>query len=390
MLAELSVACEALGAALSEVNPALLSGVECAEVVEALARTEKRCAAVRAWAATRAAECGAHKDRGFADAPGWLGHVSGVSAREARDALRVGGRLESSPQTWDALMSGEVSIGQAAEITTTEVAVPGSEADLLDLAARTGMAGLRDAARKIRLDAQDPDERYRRQRNDRYLRHWRDEQGMIRIAGAFCPEVGVALVNRIDIETDRIFRAAHRDKPELESEPRERLAADALIRLVMEGGTGPKAGRAELVLVCDIAAFRRGHTHSGEVCDVIGGGPVPVSVAQDVATEAFIKAVLHDGVDITTVAHYGRYQKAELRTALGLGPPPLFNGAVCTNEGCDRRYHLEWDHIDPVANHGSTSYENLAPRCTPHHREKTRRDREAGLLGSHSARLSTP
>ncbi len=390
MLTELRVACKALGAALSGVDPALLSGVECAEVVEALARTEKRCAAVRAWAATRAAECGAYKERGFADATGWLGHVSGVTAREAREALNVGGRMEASPQTWDALMSGEVSICQAAEITTTEAAVPGSEADLLDLAARTGMAGLRDAARRIRLDARDPDELYRGQRNARSLRCWRDGQGMIRIAGALCPEVGVPLVNRIDIETDRIVRAARRDKPELEPEPRERLSADALVKLVLDGGTSAKSGRAELILVCDIAAFRRGHTHAGELCEVIGGGPVPVSVAQEVATEAFIKAVLHDGVNITTVAHYGRYQKAELRTALGLGPPPLFDGAVCTNEGCDRRYHLEWDHIDPVANHGPTSYENLVPRCTPHHREKTRRDREAGLLGSHPARPPTP
>ena len=38
------------------------------------------------------------------------------------------------------------------------------------------------------------------------------------------------------------------------------------------------------------------------------------------------------------------------------------------------------DHIDPVANQGPTSYENLAARCYPHHREKTDRDRAAGLL----------
>ncbi len=84
---------------------------------------------------------------------------------------------------------------------------------------------------------------------------------------------------------------------------------------------------------------------------------------------------------LRSVAHFGRCIKAELRTALGLGDPPLFAGAVCSEEGCDRRYHLQLDQIDPVANGGPTSYRNLGPLCGPGHKEKTRRDREAGLLG---------
>jgi HNH endonuclease len=137
---------------------------------------------------------------------------------------------------------------------------------------------------------------------------------------------------------------------------------------------------AELVLVCNISAFRRGHTHPGEACHIIGAGPVPVSVAWDVADDAFIKAVLHDGVAIDTVAHYGRHINAELRTALGLGVPPAFDGAVCAEEGCDRRYHLQFDHRDPVAHLGPTSLENLQPMCRRCHGEKTERDRRAGLL----------
>jgi hypothetical protein len=43
-------------------------------------------------------------------------------------------------------------------------------------------------------------------------------------------------------------------------------------------------------------------------------------------------------------------------------------------------YGLEWDHDDPVANDGLTSYENLVARCKPDHWAKTERDRKAGLL----------
>lgn len=117
------------------------------------------------------------------------------------------------------------------------------------------------------------------------------------------------------------------------------------------------------------------------MCQAIGGGPLPVERVRELSRDAFIKAVLHDGVRVGTVKHFGRHITAELRTALELGGPPGFESAVCAELGCGRRYGLEWDHIDPLANGGATSYDNLAARCWPHHRDKTERDRAAGRLG---------
>jgi len=54
---------------------------------------------------------------------------------------------------------------------------------------------------------------------------------------------------------------------------------------------------------------------------------------------------------------------------------------TCAEIGCDRRYGLEWDHVDPRANGGPTSLANLKPECKPHHWDKTERDRKAGILG---------
>ena len=161
--------------------------------------------------------------------------------------------------------------------------------------------------------------------------------------------------------------------------------SDALAAMVSGAGPGGpgkgQAVRADLVLVCDLGAYRRGHAHVGEVCQVQGGAPLPVERLHPLSEDAFIKVVLHDGVRISTVKHFGRHIPAELRTALELGPPPGFEGTACAEEGCGRRYGLEWDHVDPVAHHGPTSYDNLQPRCWPHHRDKTERDRQAGLLG---------
>jgi hypothetical protein len=109
-------------------------------------------------------------------------------------------------------------------------------------------------------------------------------------------------------------------------------------------------------------------------------------LARDLGEDAFLKTVLHDGVNIHTVAHHGRHIPAELRTALELGPLPTLDGVTCTEEGCERRYDLEWDHVDPVAHGGVTSYENLKPRCRPDHWHKTQHDRRAGLLDTPRAR----
>ena len=133
--------------------------------------------------------------------------------------------------------------------------------------------------------------------------------------------------------------------------------------------------------MCDLRAYRRGHTHDGELCHVLGGGPIPVSLAREMSKDAFLKAVLHDGVNVHTVKHFGRHITAELRTALELGSLPDFGGVTCSEAACDRRYNLEWDHREPVANGGETSFENLDPHCWPHHDEKTERDRKEGKLG---------
>jgi hypothetical protein len=103
-------------------------------------------------------------------------------------------------------------------------------------------------------------------------------------------------------------------------------------------------------------------------------------LAKELGRDAFLKAVLHTGTELHTIAHFGRRYPAVLRTALDLGAPPEFNGNVCAAPGCDRRYHLQRDHIDPVANGGLTTYLNNQPLCPPDHRTKTEQDRKAGLL----------
>jgi hypothetical protein len=261
-------------------------------------------------------------------------------------------------------------------VARTEAECPGSEADLLRVARGESLKTLKHKAKKRRLEAVDPEDLHARQHQARFFRHWRTDLGMVGFAGELPPEAGLPLVNRLDAETDRLRRRARRDG---NREAREAHAADALVALAAGGGRG-KARSADLNIVCDLRAFRRGHAHPGEPCHLVGGGPIPASLVHELSEDAFLKAVLSDGTRIDTVVHYGRHINAELRTALELGTVPDFDGITCTEMECDRRYHLEWDHVDPSANWGPTSYDNLKPRCYPHHQQKTARDRQAGLL----------
>jgi hypothetical protein len=368
------VAISSLCAALRDFDPSLLTGDDCATVAEQLARAEKMCAAARAGAAARAAECRAHASRGFTDATEWLARAMGTSVSEARAAFDTAKAVASCPATKAAWAEGELSAGQAREIAATEAQCPGSEADLIELAKQSSFAALRDAARQRRLDADDPATLAERQRAAQAFCHWIDELGMVRFRGALPPVIGVPFANRLDAETDRLRRQARRAGND---EPRHVHAADAFAAMLAGKGKG-RARSADAVFVCDLNAFRRGRAEAGEVCHLIGGGPVPVSAVRDALDDdAFVKAVLHDGVEIQRVKHFGRYLPAELRTALEAGPAPTFQGLTCILPGCGRKYGLEFDHVEPVADGGLTSLQNLKPRCWPHHREKSELERLA-------------
>ncbi len=365
-----------LRAALATFEPGNFSAEDCALFADELSMTEKACAAARTLSAARAVASGAHRERGFADPTSWLSHQAGATSRQAKDTLRLAASLETCPLTKEALLKGEVSIAQAEEIVRCVADLPETEEDFLQLARHSDLTKVRDEARDRRLASTKPEDLHRRQHEARRFRHWKDELGMVRIDGALPPETGIPLVNRIERDALRLRVEAKRGG---DPEPFTAYAADALVALAAGVGTGGST-KTDLVIVCDLFAWRRGHTHTGEACHIIGGGPIPVDLAKELSKDAFLKCVLHDGVNIQLVSHQGRKCTAELRTALDLGAVPSFRGRACVD--CGRTWGLEHDHTDPIAHTGPTSITNMKDRCWPCHAEKTERDRRAGLLGN--------
>jgi hypothetical protein len=374
-MASIARAAQALHAELQCFEAAFLTGDECAALVASLARVERACAAARVEAAARAVACGSHAKEGPGSPADWLARWSSSPSGRARAELDTIALAESRPATREALRRGDISLTAAYEIVRTDDVAPGSEQELLAVAQRERLHVLKDRARRRRLERIKPDELRQRQQSARMLRHWTDDLGMFRFDGALLPEDGAAFLSRLEAEGDRLWRADATRR----SDVRQQRHADAFVRLVEGKGKGQNR-RADVVVVVDSRKLIDGDDADGP-CHVIGGGPIPVAIARSIADDAFLKVVLHDGVDIQKVVHVGRYQPAELRTALLLGPPPDFEGVVCAEEGCGRQLGVEWDHIVPVASGGLTTIWNERPNCGPHHKEKTERDRRGGLLG---------
>jgi hypothetical protein len=120
-----------------------------------------------------------------------------------------------------------------------------------------------------------------------------------------------------------------------------------------------------VIVRIDHAALVRGWRRAEECCEIDGIGLVPVATVRAMMSDAFLAAVVTDGVDIRSVAHLGRAVTARQRTALIARDPK------CVIPGCNVRRGLEIDHVDDWAATRVTRVDSLARLCRYHHAQKT-------------------
>jgi hypothetical protein len=144
-------------------------------------------------------------------------------------------------------------------------------------------------------------------------------------------------------------------------------------------GKGPTK-RPEVVVLVSHEVAKRGWTDvkDGEICRIPGVGPVPPSIAKEIAEDAFLTALFYDGKDLRNIKRWTRHVPIEVLLALELGAPPDFDGLKCVD--CGNRFRCERDHVEPRNAGGPTSNSNLEWRCWPCHQAKTARDRLSGKL----------
>ena len=117
----------------------------------------------------------------------------------------------------------------------------------------------------------------------------------------------------------------------------------------------------------DLAALLRGVALDGELCEIPGYGPVPVSVVENlIATQnPFIIGILTKAEHLIGVYHHGRHPNTRQRSALDFLYP------TCAAQGCTSRNGLQYDHRLDYAKTHYTAYDLLDRLCYHHHQQKT-------------------
>jgi hypothetical protein len=266
-------------------------------------------------------------------------------------------------------------------VAITEAAAldPSAEAHLLDRASRVSVGELRDECARVKAAADaDVAARWRRIHAARSCRRARLADGAEEIRYRSTPDEIAVVWNVLEGYAKTEFDRARLDG---RHDPAEAYVADAMLVMARtaagDGGEPcPSGGRVraptptKLIVRIDHTALVRGHVAGGEVCEIEGVGPVPVSVVDSLLAtgDPFLAAVVTKGHDVTSVVHLGRAPTARFRTALE------WAGVRCSLEGCARTTGLQIDHRDDWADTHVTRLAALDFLCEHHHNLKTRRN----------------
>jgi hypothetical protein len=305
-----------------------------------------------------------------------VARVTGTSIGEAKTLVATSKEMQASDDLSFAMQRGDISLSQATEIASAEESAPGAARELVAVAQEESYQVFRERAQKTKLEAEQHKGLGERQRSARKASSHTDALGMVNIHLSLEPHVGAPIVARAEAEADRLARKA---RAEGKAESSEKHLADGYASLLSGAGKG-HAKRPELVVLVSHEVAKRGwkDVGEGEVCKIPGIGPVAPQVAKEIAADAFLSGVFYDGKDLRHLKRWTRSIPIEVQMALELGDPPEFDGVKCVD--CGHRFRNEIDHFHPKVARGPTSLGNLGPRCNGCHKEKTERDRKAGLL----------
>ena len=299
------------------------------------------------------------RESGHRSAAHWVAEATGETVGAASRTFETARALDALPETEAAFRAGLLSEVQAAEVAGAAAAEPQAEAELLEAAGSTSVKGLRDRCRQVRAGAEADDQAWaRRLHVERRAHEWTDPDGAYRLEARLAPDAGARFSSAWQAHTDRMFCEARRAG---RREPRSAYAADALVALAGEGPCKP----VEVRVTVDSAALARGHTKTGERCEITGVGPVPVATARALLDDAAVAVITRDGDDITAVSSPKRTIPTKVRRALEARYP------TCAVSTCANDQFLEIDHIVPLEDHGRTEIDNLWRLCSHHHRLKT-------------------
>ena len=374
--------------------PDALSDVDALAAFDWFAQVERLAAAGKAILAGRAVRTEARVRSGERSDEAWLAKRADITIGEARALLGVAARIDAAPATNEAFRNGALSVAKADAVTSAVVVAPDAEARLLDVAAHGSLKRVRDDANRVRAAADpDPEATHARIHKTRGWRRWTDADGSRCGTYRLTPEDGALFEAAAQPFVDAAVDAARQEGSD---DSYEALLADGLVGMAkhvldddsehagerddasdIDAGApkarGPRGrkrfgNRRELIGVVDLSDWLDAIDaveNGAETVDIIGVGPIPLSIARQLFGDALLQIVIRRGVDICTVVHTGRTASAIQETALLV----LQNGR-CGIPYCHRP-PAETDHRQGFTITGAVTLADLLGICGHHHDQKT-------------------
>ena len=396
---------------LGAVRAGELTAARLKDLIAASRSWEAKVTALQTDAARLIAQQESHGDGGASV----LRDQAGKSKYQARRTLGTAEVLDEMPGLRTAVDAGEVSLANAERLAdaaqrTAPETVDGAS-DLLALAKELPPDQF---AREASAWAQrhQPDHGHQdwlHKRRQRYLKTWKQKDGMVRLDGLLDPETGTRICNRLQGTAEELRRqdqqtartnsenSDHGPTPNPGPSPAadsqtaseglafshspadnqsytaaggpggeeirswDQLRADALDLLTSGAAEGSKTGggvggrpKAEIIAVADIGVLT-GDNPAGR-CEIPGTGPVPPEVLQRIACDAQLTGLIFaDGKPL--------YHGSTIRTAT----TAQWRMLIARDRGCigcgAHPEHCQAHHIVPYARSRRTDIDNLVLVC---------------------------
>jgi hypothetical protein len=389
-----------LASIADELVPERVAGFRLGSVVATLGAIERRARGARLVLRQAAADTGEWRARGARSPAEHVARQEGITVGQSKAELETSERLAALPAAREAAGRGEISTEQAKVVAEGAAADPTAEHRLVRTARQGDLRATRDEARKTIARADERSgQRALRIRQRRALKAWVSLDGEGHGVWNIPAESHARVMAALEPYRRQAFRNA-RDAGERLTD--EALMADALDMLARDvlldaesdiaaadaaadvpgepAPVVPTAGRrpstpaprnrrapAQVHVLVDFDALRRGFATGDETCEVHGLGPIPVALAEHLMQDSLLRLIV-TGTDVTVISSDRRDVPEAVRRALFAR-----DGGTCVVPGCGATKYLELDHcFTDFAAGGPTEHRNLAHVCRRDHILKTR------------------
>jgi hypothetical protein len=298
--------------------------------------------------------------------PETLDHASGITTRTGRTRDRHARVLHQMPAIDEALTAGDITdhhVDELAKIlfTATDAVWKGITAAQVDIAVNgSRLAPVAFAtyltALVQQIAAEHDSDLTRDLETEISASIWIDRNtGLGHLRATFDPR------NHTHIDT-LISRAAAKLRGTNRHFTKKQANGHALLQLLTQPNHDTDTG-AQITVIVDERTLFAGH-HPGSISEHTNGTPIPIAQVQEMACNATLTPILHDGYGVAIdIGRARRYASPTQRQAL----ETMY--ATCFHTDCDVPVtHCHAHHITYWNNGGHTDLNNLLPTCEHHHR----------------------